>query len=121
MADGRKLVVNVDDTAPGRVIVHLDGELDVGTAPLFRQAVGSHPSSGSDIVLDISGLLFCDSTGLGAMVAIYRAATAHGARLHLCSAQPQLEKTLGVTGLDHVFAVHPDLPSALSAINASRS
>ncbi len=119
MSDGRKLRVDVDDTVPGYVLIRLDGELDVGSAQVFRNAVGPHAGSGDEIVVDISDLRFCDSTGLGALVAVYRGATGAGARLHLCAPQPQLSKTLGVTGLDRVFVVHKDVPTALGSFGDS--
>lgn len=116
MSDGRKLSVNVDDAVPGRIVATLAGELDVGTTQVFRHAIGPYTASGREVVVDISRLTFCDSTGLGALVAVYRAATGAGARLHLCAAQPQMEKTLSVTGLDRVFTMHHDLSSALRSL-----
>lgn len=116
MSDDHKLVVDVDESRPGLVVVHLTGELDVGTTALFRQVVTPHAGTGREVLLDISRLEFCDSTGMGAMVSMYRAATAAKARLHICGPQPQMQKTLNVIGLDQVFVMHPDLHSALASI-----
>jgi anti-sigma B factor antagonist len=116
VSDDRKLAVDVDESRPGVVVVHLAGELDVGTTGSFRQMVTPHAGTGREVLLDISRLEFCDSTGMGAMVSMYRAATGAGARLHVCGPQPQMQKTLNVIGLDQVFVMHPDLSSALASI-----
>jgi anti-sigma B factor antagonist len=116
VTDDRKLVVDVDDRHPGVVVVRLAGELDVGTTAMFRQVVTPYAGSGREVLLDLSGLAFCDSTGMGAMVSMYRAATAAQARLHVCGPQPQMRKTLEVIGLDQVFVMHPDLATALTSV-----
>ncbi|MFI6816082.1 STAS domain-containing protein [Nonomuraea sp. NPDC050328] len=93
-------------TEAGDVLLHLAGELDSTTAPLFRavflQAVASRPRH---IEVDMRSLTFCDSAGLQALLATRDAAAAAGVGFHLAHVQGALQRVLSVTGLDAAFSV----------------
>src|SRR5947207_918473 len=63
------------------VIVQIDGEIDYATAGLFREHVttATLTSSPPYVVLDLEQVTFCDSSGLGVMIALWKAVRAlHG-------------------------------------------
>jgi len=89
-------------------IVSVHGELDLATAgSLYRRgrvAVGRHPRL---LLLDLTGLSFCDACGLTAFVRIANEADAAGCRYGLIAPQPPVTKMLRITGLHqrlHVYA-----------------
>ncbi|MDQ0791357.1 STAS domain-containing protein [Streptomyces sp. B3I8] len=58
---------------------------------------------GQCLVLDLSGLEFCDSTGITALLAARRHTLAADAELVLTAVPPDLERVLAVVGLERVF------------------
>ena len=53
----------------GATVVHVGGEIDVYTAPVLREHLDEHISSGrTDLVVDLGGVTFMASTGLGVLV-----------------------------------------------------
>ena len=64
------------------------------------------------IVVDMSGVEFCDSTGMNVLLAAHRRAREQGGDLELASPRPAIRKILQVTGLETVFTVLED-PAAV--------
>jgi anti-anti-sigma factor len=100
----------------GYQIVSVAGELDIATA---EQAY-SYLSEVIDgrtapVTVDLSGLTFCDASGLGVLARAARYARQKGRQLALASARPSLLKIMRITGLDRAF---PELHPAVSAVSA---
>jgi len=100
-------------------IVQVDGELDLATADsLYRRgraAIGRHARL---LLLDLTGLSFCDSCGLSAFVRIANEADAAGCRYGLIAPPPLMVKILRITCLDcrlPVFATIDEARRRLSA------
>ena len=99
-----------------RTVVHLGGEIDVYTAPLVRERLDEQILSGrTDLVVDLTGVTFLDSTGLGVLVGRLKLARTRGGALRLAGAEDRVLKVFAITGLDKIFEMHPDLDSALAA------
>ena len=65
MDESKLLHVDLEHTGPPpAVVVRLDGELDYGTTPRLVAALGTVPTTGVDLILDLTRLRFCDSTAL---------------------------------------------------------
>jgi anti-sigma B factor antagonist len=56
----------------------------------------------------MSGVGFCDSTGMNVLLAAQRRAREQGGDVQLAGPRPAVRKILQVTGLDSVFIVHDD-------------
>jgi anti-sigma B factor antagonist len=87
------------------VVISISGELDVGTAPTLKQALllGSLPGGRTYVALDLSGLTFCDSAGLGVFVSARSKLLEHGGDLVLMRPTKNVERVLQVSGLRHLF------------------
>lgn len=93
-----------------RTVVTLGGEIDVYTAPLLRDAISDLVAQGShDIVIDLTGVGFLDSTGLGVLVGGLKKVRAHDGTLELVCDQERLLKIFRITGLAKVFVIHESL------------
>jgi anti-sigma B factor antagonist len=90
-------------------VIRLGGELDILTAPAVERAMATAVSMPvRTVVLDISGVLFIDSSGLGAVVAAHREAAARRVILRLSApATPGVARVLHSTGLDDVLLFEP--------------
>jgi anti-sigma B factor antagonist len=62
------------------------------------------------VMLDLSGVTFVDSSGLGAIVAVMKL-LAPESRLELAALTPNVDKVFRLTRMDSVFAIHPDTPA----------
>jgi len=100
-------------------LLRVSGELDLGTIGELRDAVEEHLSSGARIVLDLAGLSFCDSTGLGAMIKLHRQTTNLGGAFALSAPGARVADVLRISGVDQVIPVYPTADAAVKALAAS--
>jgi anti-sigma B factor antagonist len=85
----------------------VQGEIDLYTVPKLQRELGSALASGDSVrlVVDLSGVDFCDSTGVNVLLAAHRQAREKGGDLELAAPRPAVRKILQVTGLETVFTV----------------
>ncbi|MFG2356424.1 STAS domain-containing protein [Streptomyces sp. NPDC048521] len=96
------------DAATGPVL-HVAGELDYDRAAALRRQVEHLVlAPGQRLTLDLSGLEFCDSTGITALLAARHHAETAGADIVLAAVPPGLLRTLTIVGLDQIFTLHAD-------------
>lgn len=84
------------------------GEIDLYTAPRLHSelaAVIAGVAPASRVTVDMSGVDFCDSTGMNVLLTSLRLTTEKGAEFALAAPRPAVQKILHVTGLDSVFTI----------------
>jgi anti-sigma B factor antagonist len=91
----------------GFEIVSMTGELDIATAEqaytYVSDAIDALGQGPAPFSMDLSGLTFCDASGLGVLARIARHARHAGRQLRLTSARPALVRIIRITGLDRSF------------------
>ena len=103
------------DVGP-RTVVEVVGEIDVSTADALRDELSTVlERERTDLVIDLRGVQFMDSTGLGLLVGTLKKVRTHGGTLQLVIDSERLLKVLRITALLQVFTVHDTLEAALSA------
>ncbi|OON82406.1 hypothetical protein B1H18_03070 [Streptomyces tsukubensis] len=96
----------------GEVLLTLEGDLDYETAALLHSALEATAyGPGRRLALDLSGLVFFDSGGINALLAVRRSALDAGAELTILRMSSMVERIFGMTGLDEIFAPHDGGPS----------
>jgi anti-sigma B factor antagonist len=101
---------------PARTIISLHGEVDIATAPVLRERLLSALRPGLRLlIVDLSGVSFCDAAGLAVLAGMQRRAGALGITLRLAAPRPQVTKLLCITGLDRYLVLHPTLSDALAS------
>lgn len=89
-----------------RVVVAAVGDLDVATAPdLWRNLEELTQEPGADITIDVRGVDFVDSTGLGSLVRLAKEARRNGGGVSLSGPSEHVRKLLAITALDQVLPV----------------
>jgi len=83
----------------------VSGEVDVSSAAELRDGLTELIAKGSSVVVDLTGVGFLDSTGLGALVSARKAAEDHGVHLPLVCSSERILKLFTITGLDGVFTI----------------
>jgi anti-sigma B factor antagonist len=89
----------------GRALVRLTGELDLATAPGVIARVEPLAARGQPVVLDVSGLTFCDSSGFNAFVRLQRSCREQGSDFLLHAPPPALMRVLELAYADHMLRV----------------
>lgn len=108
MTGSHDLIVT-QHTRPGSVRLALTGELDYGTAPRLRAAVEQTAlAAGDRLVIEMSGLAFCDSSGISALLAASTFTRTAGAALVLAAVPARVLNVFELTGLTEIFTVLAD-------------
>ncbi|MFB7502214.1 STAS domain-containing protein [Streptomyces broussonetiae] len=117
----------------GWAVLRVTGELDLMTSPVLRQRVHDVVAEGHhSLVVDLSDVFFCDSSGVGVLIAARRLIRSCQGRLRLIlpdrgadgsasraseverGAGSHVNRVLGALGVRRLFDVRPDLDSATS-------
>ncbi|MER5210112.1 STAS domain-containing protein [Streptomyces sp. NPDC002838] len=112
---------NVTDSGQGEwAVLRVSGELDLVTSPALRQRVHDAVAEGRhSLVLDLSEVFFCDSSGVGVLIASRRLIRSCQGRLRLILPAngavdgSHVNRVLAALGVRRLFDVHPDLASAV--------
>jgi anti-anti-sigma factor len=106
---------------PGFTIARLAGEIDIATTPALRERLLSVP--GPDVrllIIDLSGVSYCDVSGLAVLIGAQRRARGLGITVRLAAPRPQMARLLRVTGLESHFTICATLDDALPAQRGKR-
>jgi anti-sigma B factor antagonist len=96
-------------------IVSVSGEIDLFTAPEFKQRMSAPIDAGrSSLVVDLSATTFIDSSSLGVLIGAHRRLKLRGGSLVVVCDNEAITKTFKITGLDGVFTIAPSVEAALS-------
>ncbi len=95
-------------------IIDVKGEVDVYTAPKLRETFVDLVEKGiHQIVVDLEGVEFLDSTGLGVLVGGLKRVKSHDGTLALVCTKPKILKVFSITGLAKVFPIHETVQEAV--------
>ena len=105
------------DVPPGSTtVIALQGQLVLTNRDAFKDAaLGALAAGATRIIVDCTTATFIDSSGLGALVSISRAATEQGASLFLAALSPELLSLLEMTRLDTLLSIYPTVDAARRA------
>ncbi|GAA2271106.1 anti-sigma factor antagonist [Streptomyces ruber] len=129
------MTLKVTDGQRGKwAVLQVSGEMDLVTSPVLRQRVHDAVADGRrSLVLDLSGVVFCDSSGVGVLIATRRLIRSCQGRLRLIlppertpmgvrgpgstgrAQGAHVNRVLGALGVRRLFEVHPDVASAVAA------
>jgi anti-sigma B factor antagonist len=99
----------------GATVVHVGGEIDVYTAPVLREHLDEHISAGRHhLVVDLGGVSFMASTGLGVLVGRLKLVRVTDGTLRLVCSSDRILNVFSITGLDKVFQIFPSVDEALA-------
>jgi anti-sigma B factor antagonist len=88
-------------------VIALAGEVDLYTAPEFKEALLEAIADGpKTVVVDLTDTTFIDSTTLGVLVGGLKRLRPDGRTLALVCSDPNITKIFEITGLDKVFPIH---------------
>lgn len=86
------------------------GKLSLETVSEFIQKL--RPESAASVILDMSGVTFLDSAGVGALVSIFVSRRSQGKTFALASLQPQSTAVVMVAGLQNLLPIYKTVEEA---------
>ena len=109
--------VSSERTGAGLGIVSLSGEVDIYTAPQFKECMLELIDTGVErLVVDLSDVTFIDSTALGVLIGGVRRVHTAGGAMALVVTSRAVERVLSITGLDRVFTIHATREAAFESL-----
>lgn len=115
-----ELTLNVHSDDPGYTVIAVNGEIDVYTAPKLRETLISLVEAGSyQLIVDMEGVEFLDSTGLGVLVGGLKRVRAQDGWIDLVCTQNRILRIFKITGLNKVFSIYDTVPQAAAAHQAT--
>jgi len=98
-------------------VISLAGEVDLYTAPEFKQqlleVIGQ---GGKQVIVDFTNTTFIDSTTLGVLVGGVKRLRTNEGRLSLVCSDRNITKIFEITGLDKVFDIYATRDEAVSSL-----
>ena len=101
-------------------VISLAGEVDLYTAPEFKQQLLDVISrGGKNVVVDFTNTTFIDSTTLGVLVGGVKRLRTNDGQLSLVCSDRNITKIFEITGLDRVFTIHATREAAVGTGSAA--
>ncbi|MFG2768678.1 STAS domain-containing protein [Streptomyces rubiginosohelvolus] len=95
------------------LIAHLSGDMDYQTAPIFRERLRDEMAGDQQrVVLDLSAVPFCDSSGLNVLLWAWRQAEEAGVVLVLACVPAKVKRVLNIIGMDGLMPVYDTVAEA---------
>ncbi len=107
-----KVIIEGDDVL---VIEFREDNLDAGNVHEFKDAVQSFIHDRKHVVLDMSGVKFVDSSGLGALISCLRLLNSRRGDLKLCALSKTVRALFELMRMHRVFNIHDSRQEAVRA------
>src|SRR5438128_673710 len=111
--------IDTEQVGDGSYVIALSGEVDLYTAPEFKQQLLDVISKGAkEVIVDFSSTTFIDSTTLGVLVGGVKRLRTNDGQLSLVCSDRNITKIFEITGLDRVFTIYPTRGEALEQVSS---
>src|ERR671936_377330 len=112
--------IKTEQLADDAYVISLAGEVDLYTAPEFKQQLlDVIAKGGKEVVVDFSDTTFIDSTTLGVLVGGVKRLRTNDGQLSLVCSDRNITKIFEITGLDRVFTIYPTRDEALQNVRSA--
>jgi anti-sigma B factor antagonist len=123
MTSSRRQLANFglreDTLSDGTPVLGVHGDLDLFTAPEFRERLGACAEAGRGrVVVDFRGASFIDSSGAAALLQVRRLHR-NDARLVIVNRNPGIARIFEVMGLDELFTIVPSREEAEAVLQST--
>ena len=109
--------IKTEQVSGDTYVISLAGEVDLYTAPEFKQQLLDVIGKGAkSVIVDFSNTTFIDSTTLGVLVGGVKRLRTNEGQLSLVCSDRNITKIFEITGLDKVFTIYPTREEAVSAL-----
>ena len=114
--------IKTEQLANDTYAISLSGEIDLYTAPEFKQQLLEVIGEGAThVIVDLTSTTFIDSTTLGVLVGGVKRLRSNDGQLSLVCSDRNITKIFEITGLDRVFTIYPTRDEALAKLGTTGS
>jgi anti-sigma B factor antagonist len=99
-------------------IVEAVGEVDLATIPAFKAALIEAAEADEGLIIDLSRVIYMDSSGFGTLLEVNRALRPLGLPMFLVGANANISRMLEITRLNSLFSLGDSVADALSKIGS---
>jgi anti-anti-sigma factor len=99
-------------------LLRVHGRLDARSAPLLLQAGSAVRQRDENLVLDLSGVTFMASSGLGSLLSLAEEFRQGDRRVRLASLSPAVDSVVRLLNLHRFLTIDPSEEEALHALGA---
>jgi len=112
--------INTEQLDDSSYVISLAGEVDLYTAPEFKQQLLEVINQGAkEVIVDFSNTTFIDSTTLGVLVGGVKRLRTNDGQLALVSSDRNTTKIFEITGLDRVFTIYGSRDEAVAGLGSA--
>src|SRR5215211_2767466 len=112
--------VNTEKLSDEQYVISLAGEVDLYTAPEFKQQLLEViEQGGRDVIVDLTNTTFIDSTTLGVLVGGVKRLRTNDGQLSLVCSDRNITKIFEITGLDRVFTIYSTRAEAVDGMQST--
>ena len=112
--------IKTEQLSENAYVIALAGEVDLYTAPEFKQQLLEVIGQGAkEVVVDFSDTTFIDSTTLGVLVGGVKRLRTNEGQLSLVCSDRNITKIFEITGLDRVFTIYASRDEAVAATGSA--
>ena len=112
--------ISTEQLGEGTYVIALSGEVDLYTAPEFKQQLLEVIGNGAkNVIVDFSSTTFIDSTTLGVLVGGVKRLRPNDGQLSLVCSDRNITKIFEITGLDRVFAIYGTRDEAVAKLDGA--
>ncbi|MCH7696615.1 MAG: STAS domain-containing protein [Proteobacteria bacterium] len=97
----------------GYTVIELDGEVDLSCSPEARKQILDCLSDGRHLLVDLSAVVYIDSSGVASLVEGYQMAKKKDLKFGLVSVSEAAMSVLQLARLDKVFPIHASVEERL--------
>ena len=100
-------------------IISISGDIDLESSPKLRDFLKPKAAQKTArMLLDFSGVNYIDSSGLATLIEYFQSVQGFGGKLALACLTPRVKNVFEIVRLEQIFALYPDIPSALTALKS---
>ncbi len=104
----------------GTRILDVVGEIDVYTAPQFKEAVNDVIASGQKhLLVNMAGVTYMDSSGFGTLLSATKRLRPQGGSVNLVRCNSAIDRILRITRLNTIFSTFDNIDEAIQAVGRS--
>jgi len=100
----------------GSLVVSFEGDVDLEYAPRARQVLLESVNQNRDVLVDLSGVSYIDSSGVANLVEAFQLSRQRGTRFALVAVNAAALRVLELARLDRVFTIHASLEDGLDGV-----
>lgn len=106
-----------DGAAPGQRVLALTGVLTISTLFAFQEF--THADKSQALIVDLSGVPYIDSAGLGSLISAYVTRDREARKLVLAAVNDRVKMVMTVSGVDQLFPVYTTVAEAEKTLSAA--